>query len=101
LRGNRSHQQRTLWTYHRTAGKRYLKQALQQAIYVKALHLDLAIKLGYFPQVIVSYRPFGEHALSFSQLLVALFIRLMPASIKLQHRADAVERHGRRLVLNR
>jgi uncharacterized membrane protein YkvA (DUF1232 family) len=65
---------RILWTYHRTAGKRCLKQALQQAIYVKALHLDLAvpfaIKLGYFPQVIVSYRPFGEHALSFSQMVI-------------------------------
>src|SRR5215467_3555057 len=31
---------RILWTYHRTMGKRYLKRALERAIYVKALHLD-------------------------------------------------------------
>jgi uncharacterized membrane protein YkvA (DUF1232 family) len=64
---------RWIWAYHRAAGKRYLKRALQRTVYVKALHLDLAIpfaiKLGYFPQVIVNYRPFGAHALSFSQMV--------------------------------
>lgn len=65
---------RIVWTYHRAAGKRHLRRALEQAVYVKALHLDLAIpfaiKLGYFPQVIVNYRPFGEQALSLSQMLI-------------------------------
>jgi uncharacterized membrane protein YkvA (DUF1232 family) len=64
-----------IWVYRRAAGKRHLRQALEQAVYFKSLHLDLAIpfaiKLGYFPQVIVNYRPFGEHAVSFSQMVIS------------------------------
>jgi len=66
---------RLLWTYHRTMGKRYLRRALEKAVYLKAVHLDLAIpfaiKLGYFPQAIVNYRPFAEQALSSSQMLMS------------------------------
>jgi len=63
-----------IWAYHRAAGKRHLKRALRQAAYFKAMHLDLAIpfaiKLGYFPQVIINYRPFDEQAVSFSQMVI-------------------------------
>lgn len=65
---------KSIWAYHRAAGKRYLAQALGEATYVKALNLDLAIpfaiKLGYFPQIIVNYRSFGDQALSLSQMMV-------------------------------
>ena len=65
---------KSIWAYHRAAGKRHLARALAQATYVKALNLDLAIpftiKLGYFPQVIINYRPFGEQALSLSQMKI-------------------------------
>ena len=55
LRGEARRQQGTLGTYHLPAGKRYLKQALQQAIYVRAsARLDLAIPIqqsaGQFQQ---------------------------------------------------
>src|SRR5579885_3469079 len=64
-----------IWSYHRDAGKRHLKRALAGATYFKALNLDLAIpfaiKLGYFPQVIVNYRPFEEQVVSLSQMLIS------------------------------
>ena len=66
---------RWIWTWHRSQGKRNLKRALDKAVYVKAVNMDLAIpysiKLGYFPRVIVSYRRFGPFALSYSQMLVS------------------------------
>ena len=62
-----------IWMHHVSAGKRHLAHALKQACFLKAVNLDLAvphaIKLGYFPKVIVSYRPFAEYAVSSSQML--------------------------------
>src|SRR5262249_27309295 len=59
-----------VWTYHHAVGKHHLRQALQQAKYVKGVNLDLAvphtIKLGFFPVILVSSRPFGEFAISYS-----------------------------------
>lgn len=70
-----------IWSWHRSLGKRHLKKALDKAVYVKADDLDLAvpyaIKVGYFPRVIVSYRRFGAHALSFSQMFINWSVETM------------------------
>src|SRR5215813_1722878 len=64
-----------IWTYQQAVGKRHLREALRQAKYVKGVNLDLAvphtIKLGFFPAIILSCRPFGEFAISYSQMLTS------------------------------
>jgi len=89
---------RIFWTYHRAAGKRYLKRALQRAVYVKALNLDLAIpfaiKLGYFPQLIVNYRPFGAQALSFSQMMINWSADALAASYNRTYRNSLLQIHS-------
>lgn len=63
-----------IWAYHRAAGKRELARVLARSVYLKCMHLDLAIpfviKLGYFPQIIVNHRPFGDQALSHAQMIM-------------------------------
>jgi hypothetical protein len=70
-----------IWNWHRSLGKRHLKRALDKAIYVKADDLDLAvpyaIKVGYFPRIIVSYRRFGAQAVSFSQMFINWSVEAM------------------------
>jgi len=60
-----------IWSCRISMGKRLLKEALAQARFLKTVNLDLVIpyvmKMGFFPRVIVSYRPFPEYAVSFSQ----------------------------------
>ena len=62
-----------IWTHHISNGKRWTRRALTRARFLKAVNLDLAvpyaIKLGYFPRIIVSYRSFTDHAISCSQTL--------------------------------
>jgi len=67
----------TLSKWRRTlrvsAGKRELRKALREARFLKAVDVDLtvqyAIRFGYFPKIILSYRSFAEHAISYSQML--------------------------------
>ncbi len=86
---------RLIWTYHRTSGKRYLRRALQQAVYLKAVNLDLAIpfaiKLGYFPQLIVNYRPFGAQALSSSQMLMSWSSDALAATYNRTYRNSLIQ----------
>ena len=86
---------RIAWSYHRAAGKRYLRRALQRAVYVKAMHLDLAIpfaiKLGYFPQVIVNYRPFGAQAMSFSQMMINWSVDALAATYNRTYRNSLLQ----------
>jgi hypothetical protein len=60
------------WTLVRHQGKHLLRRALRQAEFFKALHLDLAVqpasKLGYFPQIVVSFRAFVPQALSLAKM---------------------------------
>lgn len=64
-----------IWMHHVSSGKRHLARALKKARFLKAVNLDLAvphaIKLGYFPRIIVSYRTFTEYAVSSSQALAS------------------------------
>lgn len=59
-----------LWDMARWHGKRHLARALDKAGFFKAIHIDLAVqparKLGYFPRIIVSYRPFADQVLNLS-----------------------------------
>lgn len=61
---------RWLWDIARHRGKHHLKRALA-APFVKGPNLDLAIqpavKLGYQPRIIVSYRSFPAQAMSLAQ----------------------------------
>ena len=89
---------RLVWSYHRSAGKRYLKRALAQARYVKAVYLDLAIpfaiKLGYFPQVIVNYRPFSVQALSSAQMLLNWSAEALSTSYNRTYRNALLQIHS-------
>ena len=59
-----------LWDLARWRGKRQLARALDKADFFKAIHIDLAVqparKLGYFPRIIISFRPFADQVLSLS-----------------------------------
>src|SRR5690242_19469581 len=89
---------RLIWTYHRTLGKKYLRQALRKAVYVKAMHLDLAIpfaiKLGYFPQLIINYRPFSEQALSSSQMLMTWSLDALAETFNRTYRNALIQVHA-------
>jgi hypothetical protein len=84
-----------IWSWHRSLGKRNLKSALDKAIYVKANDLDLAIpysvKVGYFPRVIVSYRAFAPHALSYSQMLINWSVETMAMDYDRTYRNAALQ----------
>lgn len=87
-----------IWTWHRSLGKRYLKKALDKAIYVKSADLDwavpYAIKVGYFPRIIVSYRPFGACALSFSQRLTIWSAETLAVEYDRTYRNAVLQMHA-------
>jgi len=89
---------RWIWTWNRSQGKRHLKRALDKAVYVKAVNLDLAIpysiKLGYFPRVIVSYRRFGPFALSYSQMLASWSTETMAMDYDRIYRNAVLQLHA-------
>jgi hypothetical protein len=89
---------RSIWTYHRTLGKKHLRRALREAAYVKAMNLDLAIpfaiKLGYFPQLIINYRPFGAQALSSSQMLMTWSLDALAATFNRTYRNALIQVHA-------
>jgi hypothetical protein len=89
---------RWIWTWHRSVAKRELKRALDKAVFVKAGDLDWvvphAIKVGYFPSVIISYRPFGPCALSFSQTLSMWPAETMAAEYDRTYRNAVLQMHA-------
>jgi hypothetical protein len=57
------------WTILRSLGKRRLRAVLGKAQFVKVDEAHLlvrpAVKMGYFPSIILSYRRFEDHAVSY------------------------------------
>jgi hypothetical protein len=84
-----------IWSYHLSAGKRHLRKALREAVCLKAVNIDLAvphaIKMGYFPQIIISCRPFGESALSLSQMLTSRTLDTFAEDYDRFHRNAALQ----------
>ena len=89
---------RWIWGWHRSLGKRLLKRALDKAVFVKANDLDLAIpfaiKIGYFPRLIVSYREFDAHVLSASQMLINWSIETMAKDYDRSYRNAVLQLHA-------